>query len=80
MAKEDVILVVDLCNMNFFEFTKQDYEKICEECMLDDEYKKLLEYKIKGYSIVKIADKLNCSQARVSVMTNKLKKKIRRII
>ena len=66
--------------MKFFEFTKSDYEKICDECMLDDEYKKLLEYKIKGYSIVKMADELNCSQARVNVMINKLKKKIRKII
>lgn len=66
--------------MNFFEFTKTDYERICEECMLDDEYKKLLEYKIKGYSIVKMADELNCSQARISIMVSKLKKKIRRII
>ena len=66
--------------MNFFEFTKSDYEKICDECMLDDEYKKLLECKIKGYSIVKMADELNCSQARISVMVKKLKKKIRRII
>ena len=66
--------------MNFFEFTKSDYEKICNECMLDEEYKKLLEYKIKGYSIVKMADELNCSQARISVMVKKLKKKIRRII
>ena len=66
--------------MNFFEFTKTDYEKICNECMLDEEYKKLLEYKIKGYSIVKMADELNCSQARISVMVKKLKKKIRKII
>ena len=66
--------------MNFFEFTKTDYDRIVEECMLDEEYQKLLEYKIKGYSIVRIADLLNCSEARVSVMTDKLKKKIRRII
>ena len=66
--------------MKFFDFTKSDYEYICNECMLDDEYKKLLEYKIKGYSIVKMADELNCSQARISVMVNKLKKKIRKII
>lgn len=66
--------------MNFFEFTKSDYEKICSECMLDDEYKKLLECKIKGYSIVKMADELNCSQARINVMIKKLKKKIRKII
>lgn len=66
--------------MNFFEFNKSDYDHIVEQCMLDDEYKKLLEYKIKGYSIIKIADLLNCSEARISVMTNKLKKKIRKII
>lgn len=80
MDKDDANLVEDLCDMNFFEFTKKDYERICDECMLDEEYKKLLEYKIKGYSIIKMADELNCSQARISVMVNKLKKKIRRII
>jgi len=67
--------VEGLCNMDFFEFNKADYERICEECMLDEEYKKLLEYKIKGYSIVKMASELNCSEARVSVMVKKLKKK-----
>lgn len=64
----------------FFEFTKSDYDYIVKECMLDEEYTKLLEYKIKGYSIVKIADLLNCSEARVNVMIKKLKKKIRKII
>lgn len=64
----------------FFEFTKSDYDYIVKECMLDEEYTKLLEYKIKGYSIVKIADSLNCSEARVNVMIKKLKKKIRKII
>jgi len=64
----------------FFEFTKSDYDYIVKECMLDEEYTKLLEYKIKGYSIVKIADLLNCSEARVNVMIKKLKKKIKKII
>lgn len=66
--------------MRFFEFTKTEYEWICEECMLDEEYKALLEYKIKGYSITKMADLMNCSEARVNVMISKLKKKIRKII
>lgn len=64
----------------FFEFTKSDYDYIVKECMLDEEYTKLLEYKIKGYSIVKIADLLNCSEARVNVMIKKLKSKIKKII
>lgn len=70
----------DICNMKFFEFTKSDYEKICDECMLDEEYKKLLEYKIKGYSIVKMAQELGVSEATISVMVKRLKNKIRRII
>ena len=64
----------------FFEFTKKDYDYIVKECMLDEEYTKLLEYKIKGYSIVKISQLLNCSEARVNVMIKKLKRKIRKII
>ena len=66
--------------MNFFEFTKSDYDYIVKECMLDEEYSKLLEYKIKGYSIVKMAQLLGVSEATISVMVNKLKKKIRKII
>ena len=66
--------------IDFFEFTKKDYEFITEECMLDEEYKKLLEYKIKGYSIVKISQLLNVSEATVSVMVGKLKKKIKKIL
>ena len=66
--------------MSFFEFTKQDYDNIVEKCMLNEEYQKLLEYKIKGYSITKMSMLLNTSEANVSVMVNKLKKKIKRII
>ena len=64
----------------FFEFTKSDYDYIVKECMLDEEYSKLLEYRIKGYSIVKIADLLNCSESRVNTMIKKLKSKIKKIV
>lgn len=66
--------------MKFFEFTKQDYDNIVEKCMLNEEYAKLLEYKIKGYSITKMSMLLNTSEANVSVMIKKLKNKIKRII
>lgn len=66
--------------MKFFEFTKTDYNKIIDECMLDEEYQRLLEYKIKGYSIAKMARLLGTSEATISVMVSKLKKKIKRII
>lgn len=66
--------------MNFFDFTKTDYEYIVKECMLDEEYQKLLEYKIKGYSRVKMAMELGVSESTLDVMIKKLKKKIRKII
>lgn len=66
--------------MQFFEFNKTDYERLVEECMLDEEYSKLLEYKIKGYSIVKMSQLLGVSEATISVMVKKLKKKIRKIL
>ena len=65
--------------MKFFELNKRDYDYIVEECMLDELYQELLEYKIKGYSIVKIADLLSVSEATVSVMVAKLKKKIKKL-
>lgn len=63
-----------------FEFTRTEYELICRECMLNDEYKKLLEMKIKGYSRPKMAIELNVSEATLDVMIKKLKKKIKKII
>ena len=66
--------------MNFFDFTKTDYEYIVKECMLDEEYQKLLEYKIKGYSRTKIALELNISESALDIKIKKLKKKIRKII
>ena len=63
-----------------FEFTKTEYEYICNECMLNDEYKKLFEMKIKGYSRIKIADELGVSVDTLDKMIAKLKKKIRKIL
>lgn len=66
--------------MNFFLFTKKDYEYLVQECMLDEEYSKLLEMKIKGYSITKISMELNMSESTINRKLNKLKKKIKKII
>lgn len=66
--------------MNYFELTRTDYEYIVKECMLDEEYKKLLEFKIKGYSRVKMAMELNVSEYTIDKMLQKLKKKIKKIL
>lgn len=66
--------------MNFFEFTKTDYDYLVKECMLDEEYSKLLEMKIKGYTRTKMAIELNVSEPTLDVMIQKLKKKIKKIL
>lgn len=63
-----------------FEFTKQDYLRIVDEAMLNEEYAKLLEMKIKGYTRTKIAMELNISESTLDIMISKLKKKIRKIL
>ena len=63
-----------------FEFTKTEYEHICEECMLNSEYAKLLEMKIKGYTRTKMALELNVSEPTLDIMIKKLKKKIKKIL
>lgn len=62
--------------IKFFEFTRTDYERFVKEGMLDTPYKEILEYKIRGYSIVKIADLLNMSTSLVSLRVKELKEKI----
>ena len=58
---------------NMFEFTKQEYLKICEEAMLNDEYCRLLEMKIKGYTRTKMALELGVSEPTLDIMIKKLK-------
>ena len=66
--------------MNFFELTKTDYNRLVEECMLDEEYSKLLEFKIKNYSRAKMAMELGVSEHVLDVMIKKLKKKLTKFI
>lgn len=63
-----------------FEFTKSDYIRICEELMLNEEYSKLLEMKIKGYTRAKMSMELGVSESTLDIMIKKLKKKIRKIM
>ena len=66
--------------MNCFNFTKTDYEYICDEGMLNDDYKKLLEMEIKDYSRTKMAMELGVSESTLDIMISKLKKKIKKIL
>ena len=66
--------------MNFFLFTKKDYDYLVEQCMLDEDYSKLLEMEIKGYSRTKMAMELLVSESKLDTMIKNLKKKIKKIL
>ena len=63
-----------------FDFTKEEFETIKEKLMLNEELSELLERKIKGESIIKIALEMNMSQSTVNRRIKKLKNKIMKII
>lgn len=63
-----------------FEFTKEEYENLKDKLMLNEEFCKILEMKIKGESITKIAFELKMSESSVNRRIKKLKNKIMKII
>jgi DNA-directed RNA polymerase specialized sigma24 family protein len=63
-----------------FEFNETEYKYLCEKALLNDELKTIFLYKIKGYSIIQIADKLNLSTRTVDRRIKLLKKKIKKCI
>ena len=62
--------------MDFFELNLTDYEYLVKECMLDEEFAKLLELKIKGRSNVQISMEMGYGERTVSRKVKKLEKKI----
>ena len=66
--------------MNFFLFTKKDYDRFVDEGMLNKYFARLLELKIKGYSRVEIALKLNCSESKIDKDLKELKEKIKKLL
>ena len=66
--------------MKYFEFTKSDYDYIVKEAMLNEDYAKLLELKIKGYSRAKISIEMKYSIDNIDKMVQKLTKKITKIL
>lgn len=63
-----------------FDFTREEYEYIKEKAMLNEELSQILEMKIKGYSITKMAMELCLSESTISRRIKKLKKKIMKIL
>lgn len=63
-----------------FEFTKEEFEDICNKAMLNNELTKIFEMKIKDYSITKIAFEMNMSESTVNRRIKQLKRKIMKVI
>jgi DNA-binding Lrp family transcriptional regulator len=66
--------------MTKFEFTRSEFEVIKEKCMFNEELSKILEYRIKNYSITEIALNLNLSESTVSRRIKEIKNKIVKVI
>ena len=63
-----------------FEFTKDEFDEIVKKAMLNEELTEIFEMKIKGYSITKIAIKMNMSEPTINRRIKVLKKKIMKVI
>lgn len=63
-----------------FDLTREEYEQIKSKAMLNEELSQILEMRIKGYSIAKMALELHISERTVSRRIRQLKKKIMKII
>lgn len=66
-----------------FDLTKEEYEQIVEKCMLKNdarELDKILEMRIKGYTRIQMAMKLNVSIETIDKRMKILKKKIQKTL
>lgn len=63
-----------------FEFTKEEFNQIVEDAMLNEELTKIFEMKNKDYSIVKISMEMHMSIRTVNRRIKELKKKILKVL
>ena len=63
-----------------YDFSRTEYNYICEEAMLNDIQKQILEDKIKGVSIIEMSFKYNVSPETIKRHVKKIKNKILKII
>lgn len=63
-----------------FDFTKQEFEELKSKIYLSDIQQRIIEYRLKDYSIVKMAMEENVSESTISKQIDKIVKKIKKII
>lgn len=62
------------------DFSKKEYENIKNKIFLNEIQERIFEYRIKEYSITKMAMLENCSESTINREIRKLKKKIKKIL
>ena len=62
------------------EFTKDEFEDIKSTIYLNELQERIFEYRIREYSITKMAMLENCSESTISREIKKIKNKIKKII
>jgi predicted DNA-binding protein YlxM (UPF0122 family) len=63
-----------------FEFSKKEFEELKEKIYLSDIQIKIIEYRLKDYSITKMAYLENTSESTISREIKKIVKKINKIL
>lgn len=63
-----------------FEFTKQEVDEIKSKIFLSELQERIFEYRLREYSITKMAMLENVSESTISRELNKVKRKIMKII
>ena len=66
--------------MSFFEFTKKEIDDIKSKIYLNEIQERIIEYRIKEYSITKMAMLENCSESTINREIKKIKNKIKKVI
>ena len=63
-----------------FDFSKEEYENIKNKIFLNEFQERIFEYRIKEYSITKMAMLENCSESTINREIKKIKNKIKKVI
>lgn len=62
------------------DLTRKEYDELSNKLILNEFQKRIFEYRIKEYSITKMAMLENCSESTINREIKKIKNKIKKII
>lgn len=62
------------------DLTREEYDELINKLMLNEFQERILEYRIKEYSLTKMSMLEHCSESTISREINKIKNKIKRAI